>query len=127
MFKYFFKLITPVLRLVLLLMTSLRTFYWLICLTKLNNICFGYRERITNLAHLVLVSETYVFSIFFETANLQNFIILKQLTWKENQKDLCWKALVCVQKISLIICIMMYLLCHWLWHNILMKFWNRLM
>ena len=61
----------------------------------------------------VLVRETYVFSIFFETARLPNFLILKQVLWKENQKDLCWKVFICVQKMCLIICIMMYLLCHW--------------
>ena len=61
----------------------------------------------------VLVRETYVFSIFFETARLPNFLILKQVLWKENQKDLCWKVFICVQKMCVIICIMMYVLCHW--------------
>ena len=61
----------------------------------------------------ILVRDTYVSTIFFETTKLQNFLVLKQVPWKENQKDLCWKAFICVQKMCLIICIMMYLLCHW--------------
>ena len=30
------------------------------------------------------------------TTKQQNFLILKQVLWKENQKDLCWKAFICV-------------------------------
>ena len=62
---------------------------------------------------VVLVRETYVFCVYFETAKLQKFFILKKVPREENKKDSSWKAFICVQKMCLIISIVMYLLRHW--------------